>query len=67
MTVPEKEKREHPAERKRPNGGHQGRPDPSSTNEKLDEALDETFPASDPIAVTPRRQDKDQKRERCRQ
>lgn len=31
---------------------------PKSEEARLDEALDETFPASDPIAVHPEREDK---------
>ncbi|MEM5341704.1 hypothetical protein [Paraburkholderia azotifigens] len=31
----------------------------SSSDERLDEALDETFPASDPIAVDPDEDDED--------
>ncbi|MFM0052234.1 hypothetical protein [Caballeronia grimmiae] len=32
---------------------------PASDDDLLDEALDETFPASDPIAVHPERKSKD--------
>lgn len=52
-----------PAEEKAPRNDRKDRPDPASTAEKLDEALDETFPASDPIAVTPTRQDSDNERD----
>ncbi|GJH27956.1 hypothetical protein [Caballeronia novacaledonica] len=31
----------------------QDRPDPANAEDLLDEALEETFPASDPIAVHP--------------
>jgi hypothetical protein len=31
----------------------QDRPDPANEDDLLDEALEETFPASDPIAVHP--------------
>ena len=31
----------------------------SSSDDRLDEALDETFPASDPIAVDPDEEDED--------
>ncbi|SPB14929.1 hypothetical protein NOV72_02160 [Caballeronia novacaledonica] len=33
----------------------QDRPEPANEEDLLDEALDETFPASDPIAVHPER------------
>lgn len=56
-----------PAEEKARRNDRKDRPDPASTAEKLDEALDETFPASDPIAVTPRRQDKDERSDRSGQ
>jgi hypothetical protein len=32
-------------------------PAPKTLDERLDEALKETFPASDPIAVTPHRRE----------
>jgi hypothetical protein len=37
-------------------------PNPADAEELLDEALDETFPASDPIAVHPEPETEDERR-----